>query len=259
MTGKISHEIILLFTYVVFVISSICLIDDDIEFLEPLQTILEDAKYQVVSFSRPDDAFTYLRTNKIDIVITDYCLPGMTGTELLLKLQIMGRNIPTAFCVTGSDLLNQVEAFRCGAEAVFAKPFSSKILLETLSLFNLSKSVELSKAFLRTMNESSWALIKIEDLPIFQCKILRFSKDGFFGYCINKIPKLNVAVKVIIQIDDASGVGADMELDGEIKWVTLRTMDNRYACGVGVKLTLLTPEKLQKIQGLITQRPENES
>ena len=57
--------------------------DDEIDLLKPHILFLEEKGYQVLSTPSGDDALDILEENRVDIVLLDENMPGLTGLETL--------------------------------------------------------------------------------------------------------------------------------------------------------------------------------
>lgn len=64
---------------------NILIVDDDKLFIDALTKILRKT-YNVISFEDPKDVIPYLQNNTVDLIITDYRMPQMTGEELILSI-----------------------------------------------------------------------------------------------------------------------------------------------------------------------------
>ena len=66
----------------------IVLIDDNKDYLEVLKEFIEcNNKVKCITFSNPVEAYDYISTHdNIDIIITDYEMPGLNGVELAKKI-----------------------------------------------------------------------------------------------------------------------------------------------------------------------------
>lgn len=82
------------------------------------------------------DAFSELRLSKIDCLIVDWLMPGMSGIEFVLMVRTSPQDprpdIPIIFCSghTEKDLI--VEARDAGVSEVLTKPLSPQSLFEKL-------------------------------------------------------------------------------------------------------------------------------
>ncbi|MFK4064164.1 response regulator [Brucella anthropi] len=106
--------------------TTVLLIDDEEPLLEVLGTALTDAGYNCLRASAAAGALKLLdRTPEIDVVVSDICMPGMDGIELLrnIRERYADRNWLQVIFVTGHATLdNSVEALRLNAVDFLHKP-----------------------------------------------------------------------------------------------------------------------------------------
>jgi class 3 adenylate cyclase len=77
----------------------VAIIDDEAGNVAALESLLKQ-EYQVQGFSDSMQALAYLDAHPVDVVLTDQRMPGLMGTELLIKLKEKGRR-PVSVIVTG--------------------------------------------------------------------------------------------------------------------------------------------------------------
>ncbi|HEX7541052.1 MAG TPA: response regulator [Anaerolineales bacterium] len=102
----------------------ILIVEDQREVSRLLRSALETLEYEleVVEIFSGEEAILYSSRNKVDLLVSDYRLPGMSGIELMRKVQ---KNQPQAkiILVTGhSDPKVRQEVAEAGADAFFIKP-----------------------------------------------------------------------------------------------------------------------------------------
>jgi putative two-component system response regulator len=104
----------------------IVLIDDESCVLDALQRTLRPfrANWDVITFTCPLAAWDHLSTAGADTVICDLCMPGMTGLELLARLQATPntKNIPFVVLTGHSDRGQRRRALELGATDLLSKP-----------------------------------------------------------------------------------------------------------------------------------------
>ncbi len=107
----------------------ILIVEDDEIFLRPLQRTLEVAGYEALVTPSGEEAVELLKSEDVDLVLTDKRLPGMDGVELVRRLKSehpdLGLVVMTAYGTIGSA----VEAVRLGAEDYLVKPFEAAEVL----------------------------------------------------------------------------------------------------------------------------------
>ncbi|MEM0330223.1 MAG: response regulator [Archaeoglobaceae archaeon] len=110
----------------------ILIVDDDPQIREIVRIMLKD--YEVIEASNGKEAIMLYKTMRPDIVLMDIYMPGMDGVEATQEILKINRNAIviglTAFTRTrGHELLE------AGVKEIISKPFTRKILKETIERF----------------------------------------------------------------------------------------------------------------------------
>ncbi|MEX0326365.1 MAG: sigma-54-dependent transcriptional regulator [Puniceicoccaceae bacterium] len=138
---------------------SILIVDDDQDFSDLLKGIFQQANYTVHTAFSAEQGFELLKTEHIELVVTDHRLPGgITGTEFLAKLREIGVNLPV---IVVSGFLNDEairELIRDGVAGIFIKPLNIFSLLKKASL--VLEEEEKGKGF--SSNGQENANVKVE-------------------------------------------------------------------------------------------------
>ncbi|MDR3557416.1 MAG: PAS domain S-box protein [Syntrophobacteraceae bacterium] len=108
----------------------ILLVDDEPPIVEFGQLILERLGYQVTGLTSSREALEQFRTNPgdFDLIISDYTMPQMVGTELARECLKVRADIPVIICTGFSELLEDKEAANTGIRGVAMKPLNSRQL-----------------------------------------------------------------------------------------------------------------------------------
>ena len=110
----------------------ILVVDDDVPIVEGLTYLLEDAGYIVETCT--DGSFIYKKynSNKPDLILLDYMLPGENGGDLTRKLKSKNntKNIPVIIISASHNIEENV--FRAGADDFIPKPYDIYELLDTI-------------------------------------------------------------------------------------------------------------------------------
>jgi DNA-binding NtrC family response regulator len=62
---------------------TVVVVDDDAEVVSALRRTFRQEPYEVLATMDPFEAWSWIRTHEVDVVIADEYMPGMRGTELL--------------------------------------------------------------------------------------------------------------------------------------------------------------------------------
>ena len=108
---------------------TILVVDDEPAQLESLAGFLIKQKYHVLQANQPARAIQLAKENVIDIVLTDYKMPGMTGVELLSELKKISPEIDVVLMTAFGSIESATEAMKLGAFDYLTKPIDFQELL----------------------------------------------------------------------------------------------------------------------------------
>src|SRR3954466_14432289 len=110
---------------------TILAVDDEAHILHVVSLKLQNAGFSVVTANDGEEAFEAATAHTIDLVITDFQMPGMSGLDLARKLHgEPGKRILPVMLLTAHGLaLEQVELAQAGVTVCLSKPFSPRDLL----------------------------------------------------------------------------------------------------------------------------------
>ncbi len=106
----------------------ILVVDDSEATLEVLQRNLEEEGYQVTTASNVATALEQLEVNKMDLVITDFKMPGGSGMDLVRHVRENLRDTEIIMITGYPSIEGAVRAIKVGAEEYLAKPFTDEEL-----------------------------------------------------------------------------------------------------------------------------------
>ena len=110
----------------------ILMVDDNEVFRRPLQRALEAAGFEVVAVPSAEDALDILDGSTVDLVLTDYRLPGMDGVQLITRIKATHPAMAIIAMTAYRTVESAVEARRRGADDYLVKPFEMADLLRAL-------------------------------------------------------------------------------------------------------------------------------
>ncbi len=108
---------------------TILLVDDDLRILEALEEILGTFGYKVISKRDSESALSLLREGTgIDLVITDYRMPGMNGVEFIMVLRQILPSVPIIILTGYCSVEVYLKSLSLGVFEYLNKPVEVKVL-----------------------------------------------------------------------------------------------------------------------------------
>lgn len=114
---------------------NIMVVDDDLDILEAISLMLEDAGYMVMTTNK-GDFIEHLDTNKLpDMIILDMLLSGSDGRDITRQLKTQARTKHIPIIMLSAHPKAKQEAQTSGADDFLPKPFEMDELLEKVAHF----------------------------------------------------------------------------------------------------------------------------
>ena len=110
----------------------ILLVDDEQMILEATKWAFEAQGYEVFTSPTAEEGLVCFQETKPDILLVDYKLPGMSGTDLLKQVKVLDPNV-RAIMITGLTHQSEEIESECrklGAYAFLHKPLKTEEVLE---------------------------------------------------------------------------------------------------------------------------------
>lgn len=109
----------------------VLVVDDDPAIRETLQLSLEDANLNVTCLPSAEEALRWLLTNKADLMILDWMLPGISGIDLvqILRFKTDSASLPIILLTARNKEEDKLASFQVGVDDFMIKPFSAKELV----------------------------------------------------------------------------------------------------------------------------------
>jgi len=103
--------------------ANVLIVDDDDAVRGILLDLLSD-RYQCNTASTAEEAFQFLEIENYDAVLTDIAMPGLTGIELMKRIQLKDLDTPVILISGKNDEQDSEALIKLGAFAYLNKPFS---------------------------------------------------------------------------------------------------------------------------------------
>ena len=112
----------------------ILLVDDQRDILKLLHSTLNTLAHEMDILEAPsgEEALLEASRNKVDLLVSDYRLPGITGVELMHKIRVKYPDVRVILVTGMTDRKARDEILNAGAAAVFDKPISLTDFLDAV-------------------------------------------------------------------------------------------------------------------------------
>jgi PAS domain S-box-containing protein len=112
---------------------------------EALRLLLEENDYGVTVATDGEGALDVVRTEPVDVVISDITMPGLSGYEVCkrIKGQLRKPDLPVLLLTALSDPMDVVQGLEAGADGYVTKPYEPEQLIARIS--HILKNKELRR------------------------------------------------------------------------------------------------------------------
>jgi len=153
---------------------SLLIVDDSVSLLEACQTWFELENFEVHISVSGEQALEIFRKHRIDILITDYNMPGMNGVELIREVVKSDPDMPVILITEFGNMESAKECIRLGVTDYLEKQKELKCIQKNgaIDLNKLQESIEksikeaLRLKIVKAMNKSLLLWQRIIDKPI---------------------------------------------------------------------------------------------
>jgi DNA-binding NtrC family response regulator len=118
---------------------SVLVVDDVKETREILKRNLTSKNYWVLTAPGVSEAVSVLESTPIDLVITDYKMPKVSGMDLVRHIQANFKDTAVIMITGFASIEKAVEAIKSGAEEYLSKPFTDEELFKAVQKALLKK------------------------------------------------------------------------------------------------------------------------
>jgi two-component system nitrogen regulation response regulator GlnG len=110
----------------------IYIIDDDESGRSAFELLFESVDMESMSFESVEEFLFRIKICRQDILILDLQLPGMNGTNLLMKFNDENVHIPVIIATAHDEPHNRELCMQYGVKAYLIKPIDGKVLIDLI-------------------------------------------------------------------------------------------------------------------------------
>lgn len=137
----------------------VLVVDDERKMRRVLQILLEQMGFESVAAETAEEALERFDSEKIDLVLTDLKLPGMSGVDLLARIRTQDSDVPVIVLTAHGTVQTAVAAMKSGAFDYILKPFD----IEAIELV-IRRALEMQ----RYRTENRFLKEQADDAPAFE-------------------------------------------------------------------------------------------
>ncbi len=141
--------------------SKVLIVEDDEGLREALVDTLALAGYEWLEADSAEDALVKLKSENVDIVVSDVQMAGMGGLALQRNIKQHWPNLPVLLMTAYANIEDAVTAMKEGAIDYMTKPFAPEVLLNMVSRYAPVKSDDNGDAVVA--DEKSLKLLALAD------------------------------------------------------------------------------------------------
>lgn len=124
---------------------NILIAEDEKEMLNILIAYFKREGFNVFTANNGKEALEVFKSNKIDLAILDWMMPEIDGIEVCKYIK-ENSNSKVLILTAKSQICNEVEALKIGADEYIKKPFDARILLmRAKKLINLGEEINVGE------------------------------------------------------------------------------------------------------------------
>jgi len=116
-------------------VQKVLLVEDEVAIRDMLLFVLQDSGFEVLQAENTQQAMECMSENKIDLLILDWMLPGISGVELCrrLKKENAYMHIPVIMLTAKAEEDDKIQGLNAGADDYLTKPFSARELVARIN------------------------------------------------------------------------------------------------------------------------------
>lgn len=135
---------------------TILLVDDEPDILESLRELIEVSleDVEVLTVESGEEALKTIQSQHVDLIVSDYKMPGMNGLELLIQSRSIAPRVPRIMMTAFPDLDIAIKAINhASIENFFTKPLDPDEILQVIAATLKARQGEAQRhqAFARAM------------------------------------------------------------------------------------------------------------
>jgi len=127
----------------------VLVVEDEAYVRESLREVLREKGYEVLEAGSVAEALAQLARAPVDVILTDYRLPGSDGLALVKQVQALAAQVPVVVLTGQGTISSAVECLKSGASDYLLKPADPEALEVALSRAMAARALRREVLYLR--------------------------------------------------------------------------------------------------------------
>jgi DNA-binding response OmpR family regulator len=125
-------------------VKRIIVVDDHFRIVDSIKTMLEASwnEYEVIGVPSAEEGIFEIKREPVDLLITDIYLPGMSGAELIVRVNKLWPTLPIIVITGHAEQMGRKEAAESGIVHYFEKPLEPSAFLNAVHSAIKASSVQ---------------------------------------------------------------------------------------------------------------------
>lgn len=228
--------------------TTVLVVDDEKMLCQAIARDFQKKGYNTLCAYNGREAFELVKARPVDLIISDVRMPGGDGIELLNSVKAYNTQLPIMMFITGFTEMSIEEAYNMGADAVFAKPFNRKALMEAADRALEPSDQKWNPRSQRVHLETSLS-VQLTDMKGAELgRVLNVGRGGIFVSVDGELPERDTLVRFKIAFQHHRP--HLIEGEGIVRWVRPKT-DSGKIPGCGIEFVTLNSEGKKSVLELI--------
>lgn len=114
-------------------VKTILVVDDEPQILNIMEKFIQEAGHLFVGSSGGEEALKLLKDLEVDVIITDYHMPRMNGTQFVTKVRKMDDEVPILFLSSSGTLTEyEKDKDKLSISGLIIKPFTKEDIFSSI-------------------------------------------------------------------------------------------------------------------------------
>lgn len=209
----------------------VLVVDDDDDLRKAIVRDFTRRGYRVLAAASGRQALAIVKSQPVDVVLSDVRMPDGDGIELLNNIKNLNTTTPVLMFITGNTEMSVEQAYDWGADAVLAKPFDRAALFKAVATAVLSPNERWRRGAPQVEADFAVTLEFPGRLSAIETRSISIARGGMFVAMGAPFPRVDTQVSFTILFEQSPP--ASLSGTGIVRWLrAVSSPDHQTGCGI---------------------------